>query len=137
MKKLLGAILLFLVISTSSLIAKAGSLYINVGYSPFLPWSTTSYFGSYSYFPYYSYYRSRAPIFTPIELPNINLTNRLMALGETKKEAWLEARNMLSTPAKTNIPFPSETLKLKPSSPELDIPEIKMDKASEISMNSY
>lgn len=61
-----------------------------------------------------------------------------MALGEAKRETWLKAKNTLSTcpfgaPAKTNIPFPSETM-TKPDSPE--IPEIKMDKASEISLKS-
>ena len=127
MKKTFLFSLFFLLVSVSSLSARAGSLTIHVGYFPY-SYPPYSFLGAYSTFPYSYYYRASTPIFSPIELPRIDLTSRLIALGESKKMAWLQAKET-KTPLMTTQNHSPETYQID-HYPE--VPEIKTNSTNEL-----
>lgn len=127
MARTFKTLLFFLLISMASVSAQAGSLIFTLGWYPVMPWGTY-------FFPwtYYGYLYHRAPLYAPVKLPDIPLTNSLIALGETKRRTWEEAKNPLPASPNTHFPLPQDHKQETP-----DIPKIKIDKSSEFSMNAY
>lgn len=96
------------------------SFYFSFGYPTYFSGSyyssSRAYLYSYPFYPGYAYIPF--PFLKPVPTPDYQLINQLAALGETKKQIWLEAQNQEKPLVQNPIPPP-------PDETILEAPEIR------------